>query len=69
MTGCASHYVITMTNGEQIDAKGRPRLERGFYVYKDALGHDQQVSSGRVTEIAPSSMVKKRKDIFKPETQ
>ncbi|HEY2081912.1 MAG TPA: YgdI/YgdR family lipoprotein [Verrucomicrobiae bacterium] len=57
MSGCSSTYVLTLNNGERIRTNGKPRLEKGFYYFKDVSGHDAApVFSGRVKEIAPASM-------------
>jgi hypothetical protein len=57
MSGCARTYVLTLKNGDRIQTQGKPRLEKGFYYYKDASGRDATpVFSGRVTEVAPASM-------------
>jgi hypothetical protein len=57
LCGCARHYVITLNNGSQIGTRSKPHLKGGYYVYKDAMGRDAYVGSGRVMEIAPASMV------------
>jgi len=57
LTGCAQHYVLTLSDGERIRTGSKPRLERGFYYFKDASGHDARpVFAGRVREVAPASM-------------
>lgn len=57
LTGCAQHYVLTMSNGERIRTGSKPRLERGFYYFKNASGRDAPpVFAGRVREVAPASM-------------
>ncbi len=56
LTGCASHYVIKLNNGVRLTTASKPKLEGGFYVYKDAQGRKVSVPRGRVTEIAPASM-------------
>lgn len=58
VTGCASHYVITMTNGVRVTTKGKPKLQEGKYVFKDLEGKPGYVPAGRVREIAPASMSK-----------
>jgi hypothetical protein len=66
LCGCARHYVMTLNNGSQIDTHGKPKVKGGFYVYKDALGREGYVSTGRVREIAPASMVERENERFIP---
>lgn len=48
-SGCAQRYAITLSNSDVVYAKGRPRLnERGFYVFTDIQGREQQVNAIRV---------------------
>ncbi|MCX8091781.1 MAG: YgdI/YgdR family lipoprotein [Verrucomicrobiae bacterium] len=54
--GCARRYVITLHNGNTITALGKPRMEGGMCVFKDASGQWSSVPAGRVREIAPRSM-------------
>jgi hypothetical protein len=68
LCGCARHYVMTLNNGSQIDTHGKPKVKGAFYVYKDALGREGYVSSSRVREIAPASMVDRDTELFKPTT-
>jgi len=56
LTGCASHYVITLTNGAALTTTSKPQLREGAYHFKDAKGQESAVSAGRVREIAPASM-------------
>ena len=59
-TGCARHYVLTMSNGDQIRTASKPKLVNGFYYFKDpAGGKAAPVFAGRVSEIAPASMASK----------
>lgn len=51
-TGCARRYNITMTNGTQLTAASKPKLQGGYYSYKDANGATQYISQGRVREIS-----------------
>ena len=54
-TGCASHYVITMSNGTQVGTQGKPELKGGSYYFKDANGKETSVSAGRVSQIETDS--------------
>ena len=66
-SGCASHYVITLSNGMQIDTKGKPKLKDNSYTFKDALGRESSISAGRVSQIAPASMAKDSHSTFNPQ--
>ncbi len=67
LTGCASHYVLTLNNGTQLDARGKPRYQNGAYFYTDATGRKTSIPASRVLEVAPASMAKKSKGPFIPE--
>ena len=64
LTGCARHYVITLNNGSRISTMGKPRLESGAYVFKDAKGQPATIFAGSVREIAPASMSKSENSQF-----
>jgi hypothetical protein len=64
--GCARHWVMTLTNGTQIDTRGKPKLQKGYYVYKDPLGREGYVYAGRVREMGPASMMEQQKEAFNP---
>lgn len=68
LTGCARTYVITLNNGERIRTHGKPRLQNGYYYFKDTSGHDAEpVFTGRIREIAPASMASPdASSMFKP---
>ena len=68
LTGCTRHYVITLNNGARITTVGKPQLQRGSYVFKDAKGQPAAVPAGRVREVAPASMVKDENSQFKSST-
>jgi hypothetical protein len=54
-SGCARNYVMTLNNGTQLGAKGKPRLENGSYYFTDARGEKTSISAGRVSQIEPAS--------------
>jgi hypothetical protein len=56
LCGCAQHYVMKLSNGQRLDTASKPKLIGGSYHYKDAIGGDNVVPAGRVSEIAPASM-------------
>jgi len=51
LAGCSTTYVIRLNNSDQIIAKSRPRLVRGFYVFKDINGQEVRISDLKVREI------------------
>lgn len=57
-TGCARNYTITLTNGTQLGAQGKPKLKDGAYYFKDAIGRDTAIAAGRVSQIEPASSAK-----------
>lgn len=63
-TGCARHYVITLTSGARITTLSKPKLKGPVYVFKDAKGQPAQVSAGRVREIVPASMAREEGSQF-----
>ena len=65
LSGCASHYVITLNSGTQITTHSKPKLKNGDYSYTDASGHKAFVPAVRVREIAPASMVKDQSGVVK----
>jgi hypothetical protein len=60
-SGCATHYNITLDNGEVITARGKPKYDaaRSGYFFTDATGNPSYISQLRVHEIAPQSWKKK----------
>jgi hypothetical protein len=56
LSGCARHYIITMSNGSQIVTTSKPKLQGNYYVYKDTKGKDSRIASGMIREVAPMSM-------------
>ena len=56
VAGCARHYTMTLNSGSQLTTLGKPRLQNGVYVFKDAKGQPGAIPAGRVREVAPANM-------------
>jgi hypothetical protein len=65
VTGCSHQYVIRTSGGVRITTSNKPKLERGYYVFKDAKGNQQRVQAGHVVEIAPADMATDDRNKFK----
>lgn len=66
--GCARNYVLRLNNGTRVTATTKPKLQSGYYVFKDYHGEDAAIAQGRVLEISPASRAPDEKKIFKPQT-
>ncbi len=56
LTGCASrHYVVTLNNGRQLTAAGKPHLEGFNFVFTDLNGRTNSIPSVHVRAIEPDS--------------
>jgi hypothetical protein len=56
LCGCVNRYDITLRSGNVTTSKGKPRLnERGYYVFTDVEGNEQELYQGQIREIAPHS--------------
>ena len=65
LCGCARSYVVRLNNGLRITTASKPKLQHGYYVFKDAKGNVQQIPQGRVMEVAPASMAEDSDTQFK----
>jgi len=63
-SGCARSYVMKMQNGTRITTSTKPKMDRGYYVFKDSMGRKMQIPAGRVREIEPASMAQEEKPQF-----
>jgi hypothetical protein len=55
LSGCASYYDMTLSNGDVIRSKGKPKIdEQGFYRFKDLAGRETTVAPMRVRQIEPA---------------
>src|SRR6185436_7601521 len=63
-SGCARSYVMKMQNGTRITTSNKPKLDKGYYVFKDSGGRKVQIPAGRVREIEPASMAAEEKSQF-----
>ena len=61
LSGCASQYVIKLTNGNEITSASKPKLKGSTYSFKDAKGQEHFISQGRVYEIEPASMAQEER--------
>ena len=68
LCGCAHEYVIKLTNGNQVTAASKPKLQGSAYHYKDAHGNDISIPSGKVTEIEPAASAKDESKTFQQPT-
>jgi hypothetical protein len=66
LSGCAHQYVLKLNNGRDIVTATKPKLKDGIYYFKDARGQQQMVSSARVSEVEPASMVKEERQPVAP---
>lgn len=51
LSGCVRRYAITLNNSDVILTTSRPKLVRGYYVFKDADGQEVRVNELRVRQI------------------
>ena len=56
LTGCAQRYNVTLTNGNTITTRSKPRLnaERSAFIFKGPSGQEMVIPAGRITEISPA---------------
>jgi hypothetical protein len=63
--GCSHQYTMKLSNGRAITTASKPKLEKGYYHFKDASGKEVVVPQGRVREIEPASMTEEEKKPYK----
>jgi hypothetical protein len=56
--GCASNYVMKMSNGTQMETASKPKLKGSNYYWKDAKGREQITPQSKVHEILPADTAK-----------
>jgi uncharacterized protein YcfL len=55
LTGCASHYVVMLNNGQRLMAVQKPQLKGFNFVFTDLNGRTNSVPSTNVRAIVPAS--------------
>jgi hypothetical protein len=57
LTGCASQYIVVLTNGQRVIAVHKPKLEKEnlTFVFTDLSGRTNSIPSIYVRAIAPAS--------------
>ena len=57
LTGCASQYIVVLTNGQRVVAIRKPKLDKEnlTFVFTDLNGRTNSIPSTYVRAIAPAS--------------
>ena len=55
LSGCASRYVVTLTDGRQVVAAAKPHLVDFNFVFTDLNGRTNSIPSTDVRAITPAS--------------
>jgi hypothetical protein len=62
MAGCATPYVVVLTNGLRYTTPNKPALEqvggRFNFVFVDSMGRTNSIPSGYVRAVVPASQIK-----------
>jgi len=58
LTGCASQYLVVLTNGQRVIAIRKPRLEGFDFVFTDLKGRTNSIPSEQVRGVIPVSTSK-----------
>ncbi len=62
VTGCASQYVVVLTNGQRYTAAKKPAVEKVngqfAFVFTDLSGQTNAIPSGLVRAVVPASDIK-----------
>jgi hypothetical protein len=62
ITGCASHYVLVLTNGQRYTAAEKPHVKKingqFAFVFTDLSGQSNAIPSGLVRAVVPASDLK-----------
>jgi len=66
VAGCSQNYVIVRSDFTRLYVNNKPKYKDGYYYFKDANGQPDRISSGRVREVSPASMVSDPNAGFKP---
>jgi hypothetical protein len=65
LCGCASQYVMRLSNGREIVTPSKPKLKGSSFYFKDANGQEHAIPQSKVAEILPASMAAEEKKVPK----
>ena len=62
LCGCAHQYLMKISDGDQIVAASKPKLQGTRYYFKDDTGVTHVIPQSRVVKIETISVVKQREE-------
>ena len=66
LSGCAHRYLMKLTDGQQMIAISKPRLEGGNYHFRDEQGLECAIPKSRVAVIVTGAVEKEEKQPAAP---
>jgi hypothetical protein len=68
LSGCAHHYLIKLTNGDQMISFSKPKVKNGSYHFRDEGGYERVIPRSRVAKIETGAAVEEQKKPTTPST-